>query len=205
MTCYLRERHSNTNGDQPSERGSKMSETNETTDRADLSYLSGIEPKVTTFRAARKGRQPGANPVADHVKRSASTGETLSLPVPAKHARQTERMIRRAATRYDLSVSVQVLIQDPETADVDSVIALKELGTLPGDTDVWVSFKAAEKASEESDAETGTETPKTDLEPVADPFAGQPTGDTEPEAGSEDEPEAETKGHRSGRRAKANA
>lgn len=170
----------------------------ETTERADLSWLSDVQPTVTTMRTSKRGRQPGKNPVAPHVKSAHESGETLSLPVPAQHARQTERMLRRAALREKWSISVQVLSTDPASATSDDVIALKDLADLPDGTDVWVSFQVRDKEAEtESANESGVT--RADESGDVDPFAGAPaagdeSGETEPETEPERKPR---KGRRS--------
>ena len=102
----------------------------ETPERADLSWLSDVTPTETTMRTSKRGRQPGKNPVMPHVKSAHESGKTLSLPVPASVARQTERMLRRAALRENWSISVQVLDTDPASATSENVIALKDLDSL---------------------------------------------------------------------------
>lgn len=174
-----------------------MTESNETTDRADLSWLADVTPVKTTMRTSRRGRQPGKNPVAGHVKNAHDSGETISLPVPAQHARQTERTLRRAALRENWSISVQVLNEHPDTATSENVIALKDLSALPDGSDVWISFSVTDKedgSADGTDAGEPAETPDAN----ADPFAGQPeTPETAPEA-ADDKPR---KGRRSGRAA----
>lgn len=167
-----------------------VTETN--TERADLSWLSEVTPTKTTMRTSKRGRQPGKNPVAPHVKSAHDSGETLSLPVPAKVARQTERMLRRAALRENWSISVQVLNESPETATSDNVIALKDLDSLPEGSDVWVSFQVRDKdvTSESESADESEDAP-------ADPFAGTPDAGDETE--SADEPATPKRGRRSGK------
>lgn len=172
-----------------------MTESN--TERADLSWLSEATPVKTTMRTSKRGRQPGKNPVAPHVKTAHESGDTLSLSVPSQHARQTERMLRRAALREGWSISVQVLDESPETATSDNVVALKDLPSLPEGTDVWVSFSVSDKiesGATRADADAGDESGD---EP-ADPFAGTP--DAGDESGENPEP---TKSPRKGRRSAA--
>lgn len=163
--------------------------------RADLSWLSDATPVKTTMRTSKRGRQPGKNPVAPHVKSAHDSGDTLSLSVPSQHARQTERMLRRAALRENWSISVQVLDESPETATSDNVIALKDLPSLPEGTDVWVSFSVSDKAEkpETESADAGDESGDT----PADPFAGTP------DANAGDENPEPSKSPRKGRRSAA--
>lgn len=174
------------------------STTESTTERADLSWLSEATPVKTTMRTSRRGRQPGKNPVAPHVKSAHESGDTLSLSVPSQHARQTERMLRRAALREGWSISVQVLDADPASATSDNVVALKDLPSLPDGTDVWVSFAVSDK-DEKSETESGATRADTGDE-NADPFAGSPDA-SESDAG-EDTPEP-PKSPRKGRRSAA--
>ena len=157
------------------------------TENADLSWLSTVEPVKTTMRTSRRGRQPGKNPVAGHVKLAHESGDTLSLPVPANKARQTERMLRRAALRDGWSISVQVLSKHPDQAMSDDVIALKDLSALPEGSDVWVSFTVTDKVDEspaDSGDSDGIEPGPETTDATADPFAGAPespaTESTEP-------------------------
>lgn len=169
----------------------------ENTERADLSWLSDVTPTKTTMRTSKRGRQPGKNPVAPHVKSAHDSGETLSLPVPANVARQTERMLRRAALRENWSISVQVLDTDPASATSDNVIALKDLDSLPEGSDVWVSFQVRDK-----DAKSETESADESGDAPADPFAGTPSADAGDESGDADTgatPAAPRKGRRSGK------
>lgn len=181
-----------------------MSESStETTERADLSWLSEVQPTVTKMRTSKRGRQPGKNPVAGHVAKSYRDKSTLTLPVPAQHARQTERMLRRAALRESWSISIQVLTADPalDTTTSDNVVALKDIGTLAEGADVWVSFSVTDKEDDTQSAEVpGSGTDSADN---ADPFAGQPEmpqSPTEPVTASEPE-DKPRKGRRSGRAA----
>lgn len=174
-----------------------MTETTENTERADLSWLSDATPVKTTMRTSKRGRQPGKNPVAPHVKAAHENGDTLSLPVPANVARQTERMLRRAALREGWSISVQVLNENPESATSENVIALKDLDSLPEGSDVWVSFQVRDK---EEASENGS-APASETENDGDPFAGDPSAD----AGESGETEPETESApaaRSGRRSR---
>lgn len=174
-----------------------MTETTENTERADLSWLSDATPVKTTMRTSKRGRQPGKNPVAPHVKAAHENGDTLSLPVPANVARQTERMLRRAALRENWSISVQVLDSDPASATSENVIALKDLDSLAEGTDVWVSFQVRDK-----DATDATESADESGDAPADPFAGTPSADGSDESGDADTgatPAAPRKGRRSGK------
>jgi len=170
----------------------------ETPERADLSWLSDVTPTETTMRTSKRGRQPGKNPVMPHVKSAHESGKTLSLPVPASVARQTERMLRRAALRENWSISVQVLDTDPASATSENVIALKDLDSLAEGTDVWVSFQVRDK-----DASDATESADGSGDAPADPFAGTPSADaSEDESGDTDTgatPAAPRKGRRSGK------
>lgn len=165
----------------------------ETPERADLSWLSDVTPTETTMRTSKRGRQPGKNPVMPHVKSAHESGKTLSLPVPASVARQTERMLRRAALRENWSISVQVLDSDPASATSENVIALKDLDSLAEGTDVWVSFQVRDKdaASENGSA------PASETENDGDPFAGDPSADAGESGETESAPAA-----RSGRRSR---
>lgn len=173
--------------------------TESTTERADLSWLSEATPVKTTMRTSRRGRQPGKNPVAPHVKSAYESGDTLSLSVPSQYARQTERMLRRAALREGWSISVQVLDADPASATSDNVVALKDIPSLPDGTDVWVSFAVSDK-DEKSATESANESGATRVDENADPFAGTPDA-SDSDAG-EDTPEP-PKSPRKGRRSAA--
>ena len=171
--------------------------TENQTERADLSWLSTVTPTETTMRTSKRGRQPGKNPVAPHVKAAHESGKVLSLPVPAEHAKTTERMLRRAATREGWSISVQVLNEDPKTATSDNVVALKDVAELPEGTDVWVSFQVSDK-----DPNTENESETESADAPADPFAGTPSADAGEGTDEAPEPE-ETKSPRKGRRSAA--
>jgi hypothetical protein len=172
--------------------------TESTTERADLSWLSEATPVKTTMRTSRRGRQPGKNPVAPHVKSAHESGDTLSLSVPSQHARQTERMLRRAALREGWSISVQVLDADPASATSDNVVALKDLPSLPDGTDVWVSFAVSDKDEKSESGATRADTGDEN----ADPFAGTPDANAGDADDENPEPEP-TKSPRKGRRSAA--
>lgn len=189
-----------------------MSETATENETPDLSWLADVTPIETTMRTSRRGRQPGKNPVAGHVKRAHDAGKVIALQVPAKHGRKTERMLRRAALREAWSISVQVLSKNPEAekpedrAGADDVIALKDLDKLPDQTaDIWISFEVTDKAEDETATvpETGTDE---NTDAPADPFAGSPDAADEPAATSDeptDTPKPAKSGRRSGRGAAA--
>lgn len=169
----------------------------------DLSFLETVTPVKTTMRTSKRGRQPGKNPLMPHVKAAHDSGDVLSLEVPSKVARQTERMARRAALREGWSISVQVLTAHPDNATSEDVIALNALNTLPEDSDVWVSLKVADKTESERASENA------DAGSESNPFQGAPNADESKDENADeptetpDEPKDETpkRGRRSGKAA----
>lgn len=157
------------------------------TENADLSWLATATPVKTTMRTSKRGRQPGSNPMAPHVKAAHDSGEVLSLPVPSEVARQTERMARRAALREGWSISVQVLTAHPDVATSDDVIALNALWTLPKGSDVWVSLRVTDKTASERATENTDESATESTDESAD--------------APETAPETPRKGRRSGKAA----
>lgn len=150
-----------------------MTETSTETSKVDLSHLANLKPIETEFRATRRGRAPGSNPMDVHVRAAFDSGKTLALPITAGVAKGAERQARRAGVRMGYKMSIQVLTESPDKATADHVTPLAEVEKLPPETDVWLVLKAEPKPVKEdkpADAASGTESDADN----ADPFKGQP-------------------------------
>lgn len=151
---------------------------NKATKSADLSFLKEVSDVPATLQPVKRGRQPGSNPMDGKVKAAFDAGSPRAVSVPAKHARQTERITRRSALRQGYSISIQVLRAEPGKATADDVVTLSEIENLPPDMDVWVTYEVTAKTPKVAksdatdDAESGTDG-GSDAAP-ADPFKGQP-------------------------------
>lgn len=176
---------------------------------SDLSWLKDATPVRTKFQKATRGRQPGTNPMEQHVINSYSSPEPLALEVPAEAAHTVERAIRRAAKVAgvrDWKMSVQVGRVNPNSDEFtpDDLIPLRDLPGLK-EGDVWITFKAEDKPKEDSAKKApaaeeaapedpfqesapaeAPEAPEAPAAALADPFASMPAGDA-PES-AEDAP-----------------
>lgn len=135
----------------------------------DLDWLATATPKPAEFKASKRGRQPGTNPMEVHVKAAFENGgKPLQLSVPAASAKKAERLMRRAAIKAKYSLSVQVWDAD------GAVIPLKDIDNLPEGTDVSLVFSATLPTEKEA---------KPEDKPVSetDPFAETPTAPVEDE------------------------
>lgn len=141
----------------------------------DLDWLATAEAKpAPAFKASKRGRQAGTNPMDVHVRKAYENGgKPLQLSVPAGSAKKAERLMRRSALRLSYSLSVQVWDAD------GNVIPLKAIDDIPEGTDVTLVFAATEpteKPSKTSEKSEKNESPSA----TEDPFASAPNANGAP-------------------------